>query len=511
MSSGKVVALCLSLVFLLGACASNNPAPVAGEGADTSQALPETEPRIPHPPENSDHGYLVEDSRIPTIATCAEWREFWVFSGPAVSFDVAAQFPDLVDLAVSTEIYLKNRQLDPDKNGVICLEEAPARVVNDQLPANVNDASKRTSTDVCELQGPGLGVGFPRPEDFLPSEGLISAVMLFVEFTNVKIDEDIHQEAQSYYEEFSEFINRQSGGRQQWSFTVPDEIFSIDKNSSEYRADFTDPNFGNPDFASYLQDAIDAADKSVDFSRFDVVYVIPPKNIGSSISYGPAFPRLGLGGEFTSDEGPIQAAATAGNDSRLGNNSEPWVWLAHETGHLYGLSHPLDERDNTDEFGRGRPDATLPELYDLMTWMRSPSPDFWAWSKFWLGWLTGQQVYCTTASLLEDPTPIHLNFNDRPQRDEEVVMVAIPHSSTTATVVEARNLGGETRTLVYSVDTTRQDREGQIKVVAANQDRIDGWLDGGLRVGESLEHNGLIFSVRQDTSWGVLVEVSQAE
>lgn len=72
-------------------------------------------------PENSDHGYLLEDDRIPRLETCAEWSDFWVYRGPAVSFDAIEEHPGL-DIAVSTQIYRKNRHLDANKDGIICFE-----------------------------------------------------------------------------------------------------------------------------------------------------------------------------------------------------------------------------------------------------------------------------------------------------------------------------------------------------------------------------------------------------
>ena len=505
----------MACVLVLGGCSNTDTdarsAPDSEELAASENQQPlETRPPIPSPPENSEHGYLVDDSRIPYIETCEEWKNFWIFSGPAVSFEAASKYPELIDLEVSTQIFVKNIHLDPDKNGVICFEDGIARETNDVLPAGTNDSRNRIDTAECRLAGPGLGVGFPRPDGYLRATGRLEAVMIFVEFENVRVDEDIQVEARSYYEGFTDFVSRQSGGRQQWSFTVPDQVFEISKSSEAYRADFTDPDFGNPDFAQYFQDAVDAADASVDFSLYDAVFVIPPKNIGSSISYGPSFPRLSEG-FITSAEGSIPSGATAGNDSRLGKNSEPWVWLAHETGHLYGLSHPLDEMGNTDEFGRVLADSNFPELYDLMTWMSTPSPDFWAWNKFWLGWLDEGQVFCTEAGAGSVETLVHLTFNDREQISGEIAMVVIPTSPTTAIAIESRNLGFESRTLVYSVDTTKQDREGQIKIVAANQERIQGWLDGGIRVGKTLEHEGREFTVVQDTSRGVVVKISSTD
>ena len=509
MSRFRVFSSTWVVVFFLAACATEQasvPIEVEELSPQVTTPVESREVVVPNPPENSAHGYLLEDDRIPTLYSCEEWAEFWVGSGPAVSFAVAESYPNVENLEVSTQIYLKNKNLDPDENGIICFEDIG---LLESLPENVNDQTHRLATEDCRLRSNELGAGFPRPAGYLPAEGTISAVMLFVEFTNVKIAENIQDEARSYYEEFSEFFDLQSGGRQKWEFTVPDRAFPINKSSDVYRADFSDPNFGNPDFRRYFQDAVDAADPFVDFSEFDVVYVIPPKQIGSSISYGPAFPKLS-DGYITSDEGSIRAGATAGNDSRLGNNSEPWAWLAHETGHLYGLMHPLNEQGLTDEFGRASASDVSLELWDLMTWMRSPSPDLWGWSKFWIGWLSDAQVYCASKASIGESVEIHLTFSDREQLVDEISFVVIPLTSTKAIAIEARNLSLETRTLVQEINVDRGEREGQIQIVSANERKVEGWLDGALAVGESVAHEGFTIMVMGQTKDGVVIEISVA-
>ncbi len=76
----------------------------------------------PFPGENSKHGYLLEPNRIPRLETCEEWDEFWVYAGPAVSFEVAEKYFEPL-MAVSTQIYDVNQHLDEDLDGVVCFFE----------------------------------------------------------------------------------------------------------------------------------------------------------------------------------------------------------------------------------------------------------------------------------------------------------------------------------------------------------------------------------------------------
>ena len=55
----------------------------------------------PQSAENSDHGYLLEDARIPRFETCQEWEGFWDLEGPAVGFAAAAVYENL-EIAVSS-------------------------------------------------------------------------------------------------------------------------------------------------------------------------------------------------------------------------------------------------------------------------------------------------------------------------------------------------------------------------------------------------------------------------
>lgn len=140
--------------------------------AQTTQEPVEVEEQvaIPAANENSDHGYLLEDDRIPRLATCEEWEEFWIYEGPAISFSAASLHND-ASIAVSTEIYLKNKHLDTDGDGVICYLEYESR--SKEAPSEPD-----TATDVAEpWMGAALSVrelidfqeSEPHPVDFAAS------------------------------------------------------------------------------------------------------------------------------------------------------------------------------------------------------------------------------------------------------------------------------------------------------------------------------------------------------
>lgn len=136
LAKGSLGALVFGIPFFLVSCASPPSGEMGGapalEESDAMKSAPGTKWSVPQIPENSEHGYLLADNRIPTLDSCEEWVKFWEGSGPAVSFAVAAGFPDIEQLEVSTQIFLKNRHLDADGNGVLCFEGPPSASVMEE-------------------------------------------------------------------------------------------------------------------------------------------------------------------------------------------------------------------------------------------------------------------------------------------------------------------------------------------------------------------------------------------
>lgn len=111
------IAILVSITLLTTSCAQ-----LSGNSTTDDLASGTEGWTIPAQAENSDHGYLLDDDRIPRLGTCDEWIDFWDLEGPAISFEVASAY-DEPELAVSTQIYLKNKHLDIDKDGVVCFFE----------------------------------------------------------------------------------------------------------------------------------------------------------------------------------------------------------------------------------------------------------------------------------------------------------------------------------------------------------------------------------------------------
>jgi M6 family metalloprotease-like protein len=322
-----------------------------------------------------------------------------------------------------------------------------------------------------------LDPGFPKSPKRLPSEGTINAVMLFVDFIDIQGNDNPQILAKTYTDIFESFYEENTYGKLKFKFTVPDQYFHIHKESSAYG--MQNWNEGNP--AAYLQDAVNAAIDSVDFSNTDVIYVIPPKGI-KTINYGPALPApLGISIIHTNQK-DIYSGAVAGSDATdplPGKDS--WIWLAHETGHLFGMMHPYFNVQGPAPY------------WDLMFW-NVGAPGFYGWNRFVQGWITDSQVICL------DPS----NISSQPQRyliapidaiNSQFHIAIIPTSKNTAIAIENRRKSNfdqlepnQEGLVIYRIDTSRLD--GHIFPVLSGTIGVDQHPIGTYLKGQSVQVDG---------------------
>ena len=286
--------------------------------------------------------------------------------------------------------------------------------------------------------------------------------MLFVDFAD-------HRSAESTTRLYSRLVPRSrawfaevSYGRVHLSVTAAQHWLRMPHRLSAYGlAD----GIGWPEHRAYMADAIAAADSEVDFSRFQVVYVVAAK--GTKIERSPAFQAYpGSGIEVDGSE--VRYGATFFDDTRADARYAANV-LSHETGHILGLP------DLYDVDAAAAPDPAYWRLFrfaggwDMMSW-NGPGAHFLAWEKWKLGWLDPSQLTCLNGpgSVTATITPL--------ERAGGLKAIVVPTGSSSAYVVEARRRIGEDAqlckegVLAYTVDATVPTGDGPVRVRPAERD-----------------------------------------
>ncbi|MFF5442820.1 M6 family metalloprotease domain-containing protein [Streptomyces achromogenes] len=136
------------------------------------------------------------------------------------------------------------------------------------------------------------------------------------------------------------------------------------------------------DRAAYLRDAFAVADKEVDFSRYQVVYLVADPDAPGVDS--DATKVVNLDAPLRADGTDIHRVVTV-----FEHHPPDRLVLAHETGHVFDLPdlyhRPAD--------GKGDWDTHVGD-WDLMGSQFGLAPDLLGWHKWRLGWLDPRQVVC---------------------------------------------------------------------------------------------------------------------
>ncbi|MEU1310525.1 M6 family metalloprotease domain-containing protein [Streptomyces cinnamoneus] len=201
----------------------------------------------------------------------------------------------------------------------------------------------------------------------------------------------------------------------------------------------------------YLRDAVAAADPYADFSRYDMVYVVPTR-AASAISFSPTYLYDPATPGVTADGTRVKWAVTFGQDM--------WRWghkvAAHETGHIFGLPDLYAFTGDTHGFVGG---------WDIMGNIGGHAPQHLGWHSWKLGWTRDDQVAC-----LAPPgrRTVRLTPVERPGGSKIAV---VRTGATTAYVAESRRAEGNdprpcsTGVLIYKVDSAVATGNGPVRVM----------------------------------------------
>ena len=361
-----------------------------------------------------------------------------------------------------------------------------------------------TGLEPCRVRtGPSeTGVtrsGFPQHPDYVLNKTRPVVQLIYVDASNLQARSNPSTDAQFWIRGAGGFLNDMAEGKVKFQWRYENKYFRLAKPIEQYG--LTRNGGGNP--SNFVQAAIDAADKEVDFTDVDfVVAVLPPNVNRSQVDYSPAIP-LTKSSPFRTDEGLVFRGTLAGADTRW---DEGHTLIAHEIGHLLGLqdfySYQWKPGDTYEE------QFKFLGQFDNMNFAPGNSREWLGWSRWLLGFLSDRQVRCVV-----DETTTRQKLTAISSKSKAPKIAVIPTGPHSAVVVESRrNNRHDSKSssvsnglLVYAIDATKRSGFGPVQIVNRNSARDPLFADAPLKAGQSISVSGwTIKNIRSGKNWDVV-------
>ncbi|WP_328391381.1 M6 family metalloprotease domain-containing protein [Streptomyces sp. NBC_00400] len=321
-------------------------------------------------------------------------------------------------------------------------------------PATASEAALSCAlgrTDAHHSEGLDTWNGaYPRPDRPL------NAVMIFLSFPDARPSAAPQELSRAYFPATSGFFDRASYGKFRLRPHIQRHWVRMPRPSVSYgiRRDW---DAGRR--SDYLRDAVAAADPSVDFGRYDVVYFVADPDAPGVDS--DATKVVNLAQPMHADDRDLRRFVTVFEQSPPDRNV-----LAHETGHVFDLPD-LYHRPQS---GKGDWDTYVGD-WDLMGSQFGLAPDPFAWHKWKLGWIADSQVDCVD---LTSPAPHSLrtlSAPEEPRAQRRPRLLVVRTGPDSALAIEARGAMGNDRSLctegvlVYRVRSETPSGSGPVQVL----------------------------------------------
>jgi M6 family metalloprotease-like protein len=301
------------------------------------------------------------------------------------------------------------------------------------------------------LSGPGHANEGPTDSSlYAPSKGQLDGIILWIDFSDAPASESIPTLTGQLVPPAQAEYAAMSYGRLSLHIDAAPHWYRLPHSSTFYGLNASDGPGGRRD--QYIADSIQAADPEIDFSKYDIVYLVASAGVSADMTtetdHPPGSPLA------VADGTEVRHAVLIGN-SRLDEPRHGSDGIVHETGHVLGLP---------DLYG----DPTSVGGWDPMSFNVIPGAEFMAWQRWKLGWLDASQLRCVQPGHTVEATLAPL------ETAGGVKMIVAPLAATRAVVIENRQpLGYDTRlcdkgVLVYTVDGAVMFPGSPIHVVRAH-------------------------------------------
>jgi len=416
-----------------------------------------------------------------------------VFSITGLTSNSAGYFTVTVDL-----LPVVNPTVEALKKTVLAAATMPVSSFVPSSPCQLKDQvtpNRSLSVD--------LSAGFPKVANRLPSFGHIKALIVPVDFTDISGKDDPLTYFGRIADGVSTFYLKQSYGQLAFDFEVVPTWIHAPFTSTKFG---TGGTVGNGDPNGYLNAVIALTDGAIDYSSYDAVYYLVPKEMPmANMGWGPAitYPH------WTSN-GVIMNGATGGADMYYVENNGivggTWKWMAHETGHAFGL---YDEDLNHASQSLGHWSIMA------MSWSNH-AIELGAWDRYLQGWLPQSQVNCVEFSSLTVDGLV-TKISPVVRLDKEIKTILIPVTSSKMLVIESRkkeSLDNIATTnegvLVYTVDMKKGQLGGGYEIQKRVGSTDPNFEDAALRTGDSITVSGVKITVTELSNVGDTVKISKA-
>ena len=289
-----------------------------------------------------------------------------------------------------------------------------------------------------------LNEAIPTAKAYQPATGDVKAVMVFVEFPDVRHDRTVEEACSIITGDAKDWYRLESYGRLRFEVTphgdwqmMPKETTAYDKIQSNANAHI-----------EYISTALSLFPTgSINYDDYNIAYVVAAKTPKEpEVLFNS--PTLSAGIEVPTNNGTVRHAVTFGRDSY----ERGFHVLLHETGHLFGLPdlYLFSSTDWLNPVG----------AWDIMCDL-DLGQHFLGWHKYKLGWLDESQLFYLKSGEVSLPLAPF-------ESAEGVKMILLPSESESRCMLWklpnrlARTRNTETRAFSY-IQSTRRLKPGSVR------------------------------------------------